>query len=89
MPPPQRLHYNTEFQKWQEKGEIKTAYIKKTNNPNMGRPTVAPRNCEVKVRLSQAEKDLLEDCVRKSGRTKTDVIVKGISMVYKATQKKE
>lgn len=80
-------YYITKLPKRQEKGANITAYKKKTNNPKMGRPTTAPRNFEVKVRLSQTENDILEDCVRKSGRTKTDVIVKGIALVQKELTK--
>ena len=53
----------------------------------MGRPTVAPRTHEIKVRLSDAENNMLDNCVKKSGRTKTDVIVKGIALVNKEISK--
>lgn len=87
MPPPQRLNYNTEFQKWQEKGEIKTGYIRKTNNPNMGRPRTN-RNVRIELRLTEGENKLLEECSQRTGKTRTAVIVKGIAMVHKALEEK-
>lgn len=53
----------------------------------MGRPTTDPRDINLKIRLSQSESEMLEKCCAKTGRTKTDVIVKGVSLVYKELQK--
>lgn len=68
--------------------EIVTAYVKKTDNPNMGRPTTNPRTVCLHLRLSEAENNMIEECSRKTGRTKTDVIVKGVSLIYKELQNK-
>lgn len=65
--------------------EIVTAYVKKTNNPNMGRPKTN-RNVRLELRLTESENELLTKCSEKTGQTRTAVIVKGISMVYKALQ---
>lgn len=78
-----------QIQKGKREEEKFTAYQKKSKNPNMGRPTVNPKNNRLEIRLSDSESNMLDECVRRTGRNKTDVIVKGISMVYKAAQKKE
>ncbi len=64
------------------------AYKKKSNNPNMGRPTQNPRNKRVDIRLADGDVTMLDECVRMTGMSKTDVIVKGISMFYQ-TMKSE
>lgn len=53
----------------------------------MGRPTTNPRNIDLKIRLSEAENEMLNKCAAVTGRTRTDVIVKGVSMVYKELNK--
>ena len=55
----------------------------------MGRPTTNPRNIDLKIRLSEAENEMLNKCVTATGRTRTDIIVKGVSMVYKELQKQK
>lgn len=66
---------------------LKTAYVKKTNNPNMGRPKTN-RNVRLELRLTEAENALLTKCSEITNRTRTEVIAKGISMVYKELQNK-
>lgn len=66
---------------------LNTAYVKKTNNPNMGRPKTN-RNVRLELRLTEAENALLTKCSEITNRTRTEVIVKGISMVYKELQNK-
>ena len=63
------------------------AYKKRGLNPNMGRPTTNPKTIRLEIRLSESENVLLEECVRKTGRSKTDIIVKGISLVNKELNK--
>lgn len=63
------------------------AYKKKGLNPNMGRPTTNPKTIRLEIRLSESENILLEECVRKTGHSKTDIIVKGISLVNKELNK--
>lgn len=67
--------------------EIVTAYVKKTDNPNMGRPKTVNRTVRLELRLSESENALLNKCTELSGRTKTDVLVKGVALVYKELQK--
>ena len=47
----------------------------------MGRPTTNPKTKRLEIRLSESENNLLEECVRRTGRDRTAVIVKGIAMV--------
>lgn len=58
-------------------------YIRKTDNPRMGRPTTAPRNIYVGIRLSHEENEVLNKCCEKTGKTKTEVIVRGVKLVLK------
>lgn len=62
-------------------------YIKKTNNPKMGRPKTVNRNNRLELRLSDSENELLNECTSILGETKTDVIVRGVELVYKELEK--
>ena len=53
----------------------------------MGRPKTN-RNVRLELRLTEAENALLTKCSEITNRTRTEVIVKGISMVYKELQNK-
>lgn len=53
----------------------------------MGRPTTNPRTVGLNLRISQSENELLEKCCKLTGRSKTDVVLKGVSLVYKELQK--
>lgn len=46
----------------------------------MGRPTTNPRNLGLHIRISSDENKLINECVEKSGLTKTEVIIKGIKL---------
>lgn len=48
----------------------------------MGRPTDSPKSIVIRARISEEENRMLNDCIDKSGKTKTDVIVEGIRLVY-------
>ena len=54
----------------------------------LGRPTTNPKTTRLEIRLSESESNLLDECVRRTGKDRTAVIVKGIAMVYNATQHK-
>lgn len=58
------------------------AYVKKTNNPKMGRPSVNPRTVDLRVRLSEEENEKLNQILAVTGKTKTEVVVDGIAAVY-------
>lgn len=48
----------------------------------MGRPKTVNRTARLELRLSDEENELLKRCVTMSGKTKTDVIMHGIELVY-------
>lgn len=70
------------MKKGKRNGGIITAYIKKTNNPNMGRPKTVNRTNRLELRLSDSENEQLNKCALILGLTKTDVLVRGIELVY-------
>lgn len=72
--------------KGKRNGGIFIAYVKKTNNPRMGRPA-KDRSVGVNIKISPAEYSLLDEIVRRTGKSKTDVIVKGIALLYKELNK--
>ena len=51
-------------------------------NPNGRPPSPRPRTSTLTVRLTEAEKEKLEEAARLIGETKTGVIVEGIELVY-------
>ncbi len=57
-------------------------YIKKTDNPKMGRPTKNPRNLCLHLRLSQKENDMIAECAEKTGMTKTGVIMQAVALYH-------
>lgn len=59
------------------------AYVKKTNNPRMGRPTKNPRTEDINIRLSKTEFDILAELAEKTGMTRTDIIVEGVKLFRK------
>lgn len=59
------------------------AYIKKTDNPNMGRPTKNPRSLCLHLRLSQKENDMIAACAEKAGTTKTEVIMRAVALYHR------
>lgn len=48
----------------------------------MGRPTVNPRTHDLRVRLSDSEEETLQKIIRQTGYTKTEIVVKGIALLY-------
>lgn len=48
----------------------------------MGRPTNDYKNHELKIRMSDNYMDKLKFCQDKTGQTRSDIIRKGIDMVY-------
>ena len=47
-----------------------------------GRPTDAPKTHETRIRMSDEDVMILENCCRATGKTKADVIRDGIREVY-------
>lgn len=56
-------------------------------SPRTGRPTENPRNIRVGVRLSEKEKQMLDECEKQLGLTKTEIISLGIQKVYQGIKK--
>lgn len=53
-------------------------------SPRTGRPTTDPRGKNrTGVRLTDSDVEKLEFCISKTGMSKTDIIRKGIDLVYK------
>lgn len=48
----------------------------------IGRPTNNPRTIQTRIRMTTHEADMLDECAKLLGTTKTDVIVKGIQVIY-------
>ncbi len=54
----------------------------------MGRPTENPKGNYTGIRLSDDENKKLNFCMKETGMTKTDVLRKGIDLVYQEITKK-
>ena len=52
------------------------------NKKKMGRPTVAPKTHVARLRLSEEEKNRLDECCKLSDMNITEVLKLGISLVY-------
>ncbi len=53
-------------------------------SPRTGRPTNDPRGTNrTGVRLTDSDMEKLDFCIRKTEMTKTEIIRKGIDLVYK------
>lgn len=57
-------------------------------SPRTGRPTTDPKKHDTRVKLSDSEWEKLKFCAEKSSMTKTDIIRKGIDLVYQQITKK-
>lgn len=57
-------------------------------SPRTGRPTDNPKPNRESFRLSNDDIEKLELCMNKTGMTKTDIIRKGIDLVYQEVMKK-
>lgn len=57
-------------------------------SPRTGRPTTEPKNNRKSFRLSDKDIQKLEFCVNNTELTETDVIRKGIDLVYQEITKK-
>jgi hypothetical protein len=52
----------------------------------MGRPTDAPKVNQYRIRMTDAELELLNQCCDLTGLNKADVIRLGLKMVYEANK---
>ena len=57
-------------------------------SPRTGRPTDNPKPHRESFRLSDDDIEKLEFCMNKTSMTKTDIIRKGIDLVYREVTKK-
>lgn len=58
-------------------------------SPRTGRPTENPKRNYTGIRLSNDELDKLKFCMDKTGLSKTNIIRKGIDLVYNELTKKQ
>ena len=56
-------------------------------SPRTGRPTSDPKKHETRIRMSDEDVRLLEACCQATGESKTDIIRKGIRLVYESIKK--
>ena len=56
-------------------------------NKRMGRPTENPKTHRLEIRLSDSEKDMLEECAKLTKKSKSDIVIEGVSMVYDKVKK--
>ena len=56
-------------------------------SPKLGRPTQSPKNHETRIRMSDEDIKMLNACVAKTGKTKSDIIREGIREVYNKINK--
>lgn len=61
--------------------------VRKIEDKKIGRPTNNPKNEELKVRISQEEKDKLEYCMKNTNKNKSEIVREGIDKVYKELKK--
>lgn len=62
--------------------EEKVIYEKKTTNPNMGRPKKNRTN-RLELKLTDREMQMLEACAEMTGKTRTEITVEAIALLYK------
>lgn len=59
-------------------------------SPRTGRPPKEnPRNVNLNIRITKEESERIQNCADKLNMTRTDTIMKGISMVEKKIEEKE
>lgn len=54
----------------------------------MGRPTNNPKSNELKIRISEEDKNKIEYCMKKTNKTKSEIVRDGIDKVYNEIIKK-
>lgn len=56
-------------------------------SPRTGRPTDNPKKHETRIRMSDEDVKILEDCSKITGKSKADIIREGIRKVYEEVKK--
>ena len=56
-------------------------------NAKMGRPTSNPRVIQTRIRMSEEEAAMLEECAKALNTTKTEIVITGIKKVYASIKK--
>lgn len=51
-------------------------------NAKMGRPTNNPRVVQTRIRMTEEEARMLEECAKSLNTTKTEIVISGIKKVY-------
>lgn len=55
----------------------------------MGRPTDNPKTHDTRIRMSDADIQMLEYCAKRTGLSKAEIIRKGIKTVYESLKNDE
>lgn len=61
--------------------------VRKIENKKMGRPTNNPKNEELKIRISQEDKEKLDYCIKNTNKNKSEIVREGIDKVYNELKK--
>ena len=61
--------------------------VKKIMLSKIGRPTENPKKNNTRIRMSDEDIEILEQCVKITGKSKSDIIREGIRLVYAGTKK--
>lgn len=48
----------------------------------MGRPTINPKNEDLKVRISKEDRQKLDYCMKHTNKNKSEIVREGIDRVY-------
>ncbi|MEW4354075.1 hypothetical protein AB1I63_04135 [Streptococcus pneumoniae] len=58
-----------------------------TTSKKIGRPTTNPKNQSKRVRMTDEQVEMLEYCVKATGKTQTDILMIGLEKVYHELKK--
>lgn len=61
--------------------------VRKIEKKKMGRPTNNPKNTELKIRISEEDKQKLDFCVKYTNKNKSEIVREGINKVYNEIKK--
>jgi len=66
---------------------VNKSEVRKIENKKIGRPTDNPKNIELKVRISEKEKEKLDYCIQHSDKNKSEIVRDGIDKIYQELKK--